>query len=125
MQRVGILSSNQRVASSNLAGCTNKIKKGERDVRLFFWPLAYYRPKISPAAYDRSNIFLAGKFDIGGAGIGADLTTQLYGAAGYSFTKHFALLGGYRWLQVDYDDDEGFLFDTQMNGIMIGAKFSW
>jgi hypothetical protein len=69
--------------------------------------------------------FLAGKFDIGGAGIGADLTTQLYGAAGYSFTKHFALLGGYRWLQVDYDDDEGFLFDTQMNGIMIGAKFSW
>ena len=69
--------------------------------------------------------FLAGKFDIGGAGIGADLTTQLYGAAGYKFTKHFAMLGGYRWLQVDYDDDSGFLFDTQMSGIMIGMKFSW
>ena len=69
--------------------------------------------------------FLAGKFDIGGAGIGADLTTQLYGAAGYKFTKHFALLGGYRWLQVDYDDEEGFLFDTTMSGVMIGMKFSW
>jgi len=69
--------------------------------------------------------FLAGKFDIGGAGIGADLTTQLYGAAGYRFTDHFALLGGYRWLQVDYDDESGFLFDTQMSGIMIGMKFSW
>jgi len=69
--------------------------------------------------------FLSGKFDIGGAGIGADLTTQLVGAAGYKFTKHFALLGGYRWLQVDYDDEAGFLFDTQMSGLMIGMKFSW
>jgi hypothetical protein len=69
--------------------------------------------------------FLAGKFDIGGAGIGADLTTQLYGAAGYRFTKHVALIGGYRWLQVDYDDDEGFIFDTQMSGLMFGVKFSW
>jgi hypothetical protein len=69
--------------------------------------------------------FLAGKFDIGGAGIGADLTTQLYGAAGYKITKHVALIGGYRWLQVDYDDEAGFLFDTQMSGLMFGAKFSW
>jgi hypothetical protein len=69
--------------------------------------------------------FLAGKFDIGGAGIGADLTTQLYGGAGYSFTKHVAVVGGYRWLQVDYDDEEGFLFDTQMSGALIGLKFSW
>jgi len=69
--------------------------------------------------------FLAGKFDIGGAGIGADLTTQLYGAAGYRITKHVALIGGYRWLQVDYDDENGFLFDTQMSGLMFGAKFSW
>jgi hypothetical protein len=69
--------------------------------------------------------FLSGKFDIGGAGIGADLTTQLVAAAGWKFTKHFAMLGGYRWLQVDYDDEEGFLFDTQMSGIMIGMKFSW
>ena len=69
--------------------------------------------------------FLAGKFDIGGAGIGADLTTQLWGAAGYKFTKHFAMLGGYRWLQVDYDDEEGFLFDTTMSGVMVGMKFSW
>ena len=69
--------------------------------------------------------FLAGKFDIGGAGIGADLTTQFYGAAGYRVHKNVALLGGYRWLQVDYDDGEGFLFDTQMQGLMFGAKFSW
>lgn len=69
--------------------------------------------------------FLTGKFDIGGAGIGADLTTQLYGAAGYRVHKNVALIAGYRWLQVDYDDDEGFIFDTQMQGLMFGVKFSW
>lgn len=69
--------------------------------------------------------FLAGKFDIGGAGIGADITSQLYGAVGYNITKHVALLGGYRWLQVKYDDSNGFLFDTQMSGLMLGAKFSF
>ncbi|PYS99045.1 MAG: hypothetical protein DMF63_13305 [Acidobacteria bacterium] len=69
--------------------------------------------------------FLSGKFDIGGAGIGADLTTQLIGIAGFKFTKHVAMLGGYRWLQVDYDDKHGFLFDTQMSGIVAGLKFSW
>lgn len=70
-------------------------------------------------------LFLTGKFDIGGAGIGADLTTQLFGAVGYRITKHIALAGGYRWLQVDYDDEEGFIFDTQMQGLMFGARFSF
>ena len=69
--------------------------------------------------------FLGGKFDIGGAGIGADLTTQLFGGAGFRITKNIALVGGYRWLQVDYDDDEGFIFDTQMSGLLFGAKFSF
>ena len=69
--------------------------------------------------------FLGGKFDIGGAGIGADLTTQLFGGAGYQITKKIALVGGYRWLQVDYDDDEGFIFDTQMSGLLFGARFSF
>ena len=40
-------------------------------------------------------------------------------------TDHAALIGGYRWLQVDYDDDQGFVFDTRMKGFMVGAKFSW
>lgn len=69
--------------------------------------------------------FLAGKFDIGGAGIGADLTTQLYGAAGFKLTKKFALIGGYRWLQVRYDDSKGFLFDTRMSGLMLGGRITF
>ena len=75
--------------------------------------------------YLTKKFFLGGKFDIGGAGIGADLTTQLFGGAGYQITKNIALVGGYRWLQVDYDDDEGFIFDTQMSGLLFGARFSF
>ena len=70
-------------------------------------------------------IFLTGKADIGGFGFAADLTSQFYGAIGYRLTKNAALLGGYRWLQVEYDDGEGFIYDTQMHGLMLGAKFSF
>ena len=69
--------------------------------------------------------YLSGKFDIGGAGIGADSTTQFFGGAGYRLLPGMAIVGGYRYLQVHYDDSEGFLFDTRMNGFVIGAKFSF
>jgi hypothetical protein len=72
-----------------------------------------------------SRFYVSGKFDIGGAGIGADLTTQVFGGVGYRIFRPMALVGGYRYLQVDYDDSKGFLFDTRMNGFVIGAKFSF
>jgi len=71
-----------------------------------------------------SKWLLEGKFDIGG-GWGADLTTQVYAGGGYRFTHHIAAIAGYRYLQVKYDDNEGFLFDTKMNGIVIGVRFSF
>jgi hypothetical protein len=70
-------------------------------------------------------LFLTGKADIGGFGLSADLTSQFFGAIGYRLYKNVALLGGYRWLQVEYNDDGGFIFDTQMHGLMFGAKFSF
>lgn len=69
-------------------------------------------------------IFLSTKFDIGG-GLGADFTDQLYIGGGYKLTKNIALVGGWRYMKTDYDDSEGFLFDTAMNGTVIGAKFSF
>ena len=69
--------------------------------------------------------FLTGKADIGGFGWAADLTSQLFGAVGYRVHKNVALVGGYRWLQVEYSDDEGFIYDTEMQGLMFGAKFSF
>ena len=65
--------------------------------------------------------FLSTKFDIGG-GIGADFTTQIYAGGGYKLKPNLALIGGYRYLKTDYDDDEGFLFDTAMNGFIVGLR---
>jgi hypothetical protein len=71
-----------------------------------------------------SKFFISSRFEIGGAGIGADLATKFYGGVGYRLGSKSALIGGYRYLQVDYDDHKGFLFDTRLNGIVLGAKFS-
>lgn len=69
-------------------------------------------------------LFLATKFDIGG-GVGADITGQFYGGGGYRITPKIALVGGYRYLTTDYDSEAGFLFDTSMNGVLLGAKFTF
>jgi hypothetical protein len=68
--------------------------------------------------------YLSTKFDIGGR-LGPDLTWQFYGGGGFRISKSVALIAGYRYLKVDYDDDAGFIFDTTMNGFVFGAKFSF
>jgi hypothetical protein len=68
--------------------------------------------------------FLTGKADAG-AGWGTHSTSQLFGGAGVRIKPWVAILGGYRYLQVDHDDDSGFIFDTQMRGVMIGGKFTF
>jgi len=67
-------------------------------------------------------VFLLGRFDVGGFGTGSDFTGQVFGGAGFQVKPRVALIGGYRYLRVDYIN-EGFVFKTAMNGIMLGAKF--
>jgi len=71
-----------------------------------------------------SKFYFTSKFDIGG-GIGADFTTQVFAGVGYRITPHIALVGGYRYLLVDYDNDTGFIFNTRMNGFVFGVKFDF
>jgi hypothetical protein len=69
--------------------------------------------------------------DIGGFGVGSDLTWQLF--AGYSFD--FAVwqsilhgLVGYRALAVDYSQDSGTNqdnFDLIVHGPVVGLSFRW
>ncbi len=66
-------------------------------------------------------IFLATLFDIGG-GWGSDLTMQAYGGMGYRFNPKVSLVGGWRYMKNDYNDNTGFVFDTTMNGLIIGAR---
>jgi hypothetical protein len=67
-------------------------------------------------------IFLTGKGDLGGGG--SNFTYQLFGGGGVTFGTRYALIGGYRYLQVDYNKDD-FLFDMALHGPIfgIGIKF--
>jgi hypothetical protein len=66
--------------------------------------------------------------DIGGFGIGSDLTWQLQAYAGYRFTKVFQITAGYRVLSIDYDkpaNTEEFIFNTKEFGPNIRLGFNF
>jgi hypothetical protein len=67
-------------------------------------------------------VFLLGRFDVGGFGAKSDFTGQAFGGVGFQVKPRVGLIGGYRYLRVDYVN-EGFIFRTAMSGIMLGAKF--
>jgi opacity protein-like surface antigen len=43
---------------------------------------------------------------------------------GYAFSDLFTLGLGYRYLDVDFEDDD-FLIDVKFQGPVIGAAFTW
>ena len=66
--------------------------------------------------------------DIGGFGIGSDLTWQLQAYAGYRFGKIFQLTAGYRILSIDYDkgvDAERFIYNVDTFGPVIRFGFNF
>lgn len=65
---------------------------------------------------------ITGYADVGGFGVGSDLTYELYAAANYNFNERMSLVLGYRYLSVDYDNN-GFLYDISQNGPVFGAQF--
>ena len=67
-------------------------------------------------------VFVLGRFDVGGFGTASDFTGQAFGGVGFQVKPRVGLIGGYRYLRVDYAN-EGFVFRTAMSGIMLGAKF--
>jgi hypothetical protein len=57
--------------------------------------------------------------DAGGFGVGSKATYQIYSGVGKEFKKRYALLLGYRYLDVNYQSG-GFTYDVHMNGVMTG-----
>jgi len=66
--------------------------------------------------------FLAGAADIGGFGVASDFTWGLLGTLGYQFNDWLSARAGYRRLEVDYEDD-GFVWDVELSGPIVGATF--
>jgi hypothetical protein len=66
--------------------------------------------------------FLNALADIGGFGVGSNLTSQGFASVGYNWTKTFSTSLGYRAIYTDYESG-GFVYNTTMQGVYAGAGF--
>ncbi len=70
------------------------------------------------------SISLVGKGDIGGFGVGSDLTWQLYGGLEFQISRSCYVGVGYRYLSVDYTSG-GFTYDLATSGPQIELGFEF
>lgn len=64
-------------------------------------------------------------FDIGGLGIGSEISWKLNLTVGYQFSDLFALNVGYQGYYVNYDGDNSFEYDVFTGGFLAGLNFSF
>lgn len=72
------------------------------------------------------NVSLGLTGDIGGFGLGSDFTWSAVATASWQFHKNWRLIGGYRYLDVDYESGSGdnkYAFDGSMQGPILGVMF--
>jgi opacity protein-like surface antigen len=62
---------------------------------------------------------LTGYVDVGGFGVGSDITYQAIAGAEWQFAKDFSARAGYRYLNQDFEDD-GFVWDMALHGFYLG-----
>jgi hypothetical protein len=67
---------------------------------------------------------LAAYGDVGGFGVGSQLTAQVMGSVQYWFTDSVALQVGYRFFTDNFENG-GFKFDTKLYGPVIGLTFAF
>jgi len=60
--------------------------------------------------------------DVGGFGVGADLSWNVFGGIGFQFTRWCSLTLGYRYLHFDYEKT-GFVADANIQGVLLGLGF--
>ncbi|MBL8575933.1 MAG: hypothetical protein JNK47_01795 [Mesorhizobium sp.] len=66
--------------------------------------------------------YLTGWGMVGGFGASSDVSWDALGAVGYQWTERTSIVGGYRGLGVDYEND-GFVYDVIQSGPVLGAVF--
>lgn len=64
--------------------------------------------------------------DIGGFGVGSDLTWQALAIVGYRVSERVTLAAAYRYLDVDYENtDDEFLYDVAIHGPLLGVVIAF
>ena len=64
------------------------------------------------------HFFVLLRGDVGGFGVGSDISYNLGAGLGWSISKTFELAAGYRYTYVDYDDDV--VYDVAQSGPLLG-----
>jgi opacity protein-like surface antigen len=73
--------------------------------------------------YLSDRIYVAALADIGGFGVGSELSWNAGGGVGVQVHENVALEMFYRYMSIDYNDD--ILFDVDMSGLFLGLKMSF
>jgi hypothetical protein len=60
--------------------------------------------------------------DVGGFGVGSQISWSVFGGVGYRFTNWFSAIVGYRYMHIDYDHDQ-FLMNINVQGLLLGLGF--
>jgi len=68
--------------------------------------------------------FLAAQSDVGGFGVGSDLSWTVQGTVGYQFTNKVSAELGYRYMDTDYEDGK-FTYDVAEAGIYTGLNIKF
>ena len=69
-------------------------------------------------------VSLAGLVDVGGFGVGSDLQWEALAEVSWSMTDNVALVAGYRYLELDFDDD-GLVLDMALSGPFLAVTFGF
>jgi hypothetical protein len=84
----------------------------------------WFDPLVGARAFynvtDRLSVM--GQADIGGFGVGSELTWSVLGTFNYVFNDSWSASVGYKHMSVDYEDDD-YVFDVDMSGPVIGVTY--
>jgi len=102
------------------------------DVTVSFGPFAvsygetfdWFDPVIGLRGFYRISpkFSVQGSVDVGGFGAGSERTWQALATANYAFSDHLSVSAGYKITDVKYDKD-GYLFDTTLQGPVVGMTY--
>lgn len=95
----------------------SRSRSGDKD-----WVDPYIGVRLQHALSDRWKF--EGYADVGGFGVGSDLTYQVIAGFNYTFSKSVSAKMGYRYLNADYDKG-GFVYDMKMDGLYLGVGIAF
>jgi len=67
---------------------------------------------------------VSGRADVGGFGVGSELTWQAYGGVNYAFSDAWIGTLGYRYMSIDYEA-ERLTLDIDLQGPLIGVSYQF